>query len=344
MPKLRYIVTSIAAALAVEGAAAQPAETFYAGKTVRILIGFDVGGQYGQFARLAATHLRQHIPANPSLIVQSMPGASGITAMNYLTNVAPQDGTTLALVTVGVIQEGLLESPAKFDPRQLRWIGRMASVMQIGIAATSSGIRSLDDAKARPFVAGGIGANSLPTLNFRLANEMAGTRFKLVTGYKGTAEMHLAMERGEIHAYNNAWDFVQDRHLPDVVSGKIAIIFVNGLRKVPELARVPNLADFARSDVERSFMRIYSAGTEIGRSLVAPPGIPLERLATLRAAFAAMLADAAFRADAAAQSIRVEPMEGAQLAAFADDVLGMPAATVAAARGFYAKVLDEPKP
>lgn len=347
MSRLRTLITAwaIAVMALVAGGAtgvAQPADSFLAGKSVRILIGFDVGGQYGQFARLAATHIRAHVPGNPAITVQSMPGASGITAMSYMTGpAAPQDGTVLAIVTLGVLQETLLEPQTKFDARKLKWIGRMQTVMQIGLAATASGVKSVADAKARPFVAGGIGANSLPTMNFRLLNEMAGTQFKIITGYKGTAEMHLAMERGEINAYNNAWDFVENRYLADVKSGRLAIIFVNSLGRLPELASVPNIADFARNDVEKAFMRIYSAGTEIGRSLVASSGVADERIAVWRVAFAKMLADPAFRADAAAQTIRLEPMSGERLAAFADGVLAMPAETVTAARGFYARLLGD---
>lgn len=346
---LRLLLTVMAALTIGAGwrhdtAFAQPAEPFFAGKTVRILIGFDVGGQYGQFARLAATHIRAHVPGNPTITVQSMPGASGMTAMSYMTGPAtPQDGTVLSIVTLGVLQETLLEPQTKFDARRLKWIGRMQTVMQIGLASTSSGIGSIADAKARPFVAGGVGANSLPTMNFRLLNELAGTQFKIITGYKGTAEMHLAMERGEINAYNNAWDFVENRYLADVKSGRFSIIYVNSLGRVPELASVPNIADFARTDVEKAFMRIYSAGTEFGRSLVASAGVPDDRMAIWRVAFAKMVSDPAFRADAAGQSIRLEPMDHVKLTDFATSVLTMPPDTIAAARAFYARLLGDTK-
>ncbi len=335
----RFIVAAITLIGLPLAAASQTADAFYAGKNVRILIGFDVGGQYGQFARLASTHMRAHVPGNPTMTVQAMPGASGMTAMNYLIGPAPQDGTVLALVTLGVMQEGLLEPQSKFDPSRLQWIGRMQTVVQLGIAATATGLRTLADAKAREYVAGGTGMNSLPTMNFRLLNEMAGTRFKIVAGYKGTAEMHLAMERGEITAYNNAWDVVQERYLADVKSGRFALIFNNGLSRVPELAGVPYLADFARNDVEKAFMKIYASGTELGRSLVAPAAIPKERLAILREAFAGMLRDPAFLADANSQGIRLEPLGGVQVEAMAADVLSVPKDTVVAAREFYARLL-----
>jgi tripartite-type tricarboxylate transporter receptor subunit TctC len=335
-------VALLFAALAATPAAsyAQSAGSFYAGKTVRILIGFGVGGQYGQFARLAATHLHNHVPGKPTFVVQSMPGASGLTAMQYVTTNGPQDGTVVALVTLGVMQEGMLEPGTKFDPAKLAWIGRMATVAQVGLASTKGGLKSIEDAKVKEYVVGGLGLNSLPTMNYRLINALAGTKFKIVTGYKGTAEAHLALQRGEIDTYNNAWDIVRTRYPAELKDGRYALIFLNGRTSDPALPKMPNIADLARNDVERAFMKIYTLGPELGRSLVTSTKVPADRIATLRAGFGKMLADPAFKADAEKQGIGLEPLDGAGLEKLAAGVTTLPADTVTAARVFYTKLLE----
>jgi tripartite-type tricarboxylate transporter receptor subunit TctC len=327
-------------AATASSAFAQTAAGFYAGKTVRILIGFGVGGQYGQFARLAATHLPSHIGGKPTFVVQSMPGASGMTAMHYITTNGPQDGTVIALVTLGVMQEGMLEPGTKFDPANLAWIGRMATVAQVGLASTKGGLRSIEDAKAKEYVVGGLGINSLPTMNYRLINALAGTKFKILTGYKGTAEAHLAMSRGEVDTYNNAWDVVRVRYPAELKDGRYALIFLNGRTSDPALPKVPNIADLARNDVERAFMKIYTLGPELGRSLVISTKVPADRIAALRQAFGKMVADPAFKADAEKQGIGLEPLDGDGLEKLAAGATKLPPATVAAARAFYAKLLE----
>src|SRR5687768_4492890 len=187
MPMFLRALIAIATAVSVAGAA-HGSDDFYAGKTVRIIIGTTTAGEYGLYAQLMAQHIGRHIPGKPTVIVQSMLGSGGLVALNHLGKIAPQDGTVLSLPHINIVQDGLLNPKAQFDPAKFQWIGRASSALQVGIASSQSKVRSLDDAKTREIVAGASGVNNPTCLKPRILNALAGTRFKMVTGYKGTGE------------------------------------------------------------------------------------------------------------------------------------------------------------
>jgi tripartite-type tricarboxylate transporter receptor subunit TctC len=324
-------------------AAAQPAADFFAGKTVKIVIGTTVGGEYALYAQLIARHIGKFVPGNPTVIVQTMPGGGGMLALNHLANAAAQDGTVLSLPHVNVVQDGLLNSQVRFDPRKFQWIGRIASLRQVGIASSKSQARSLADAKTRELVAGGSGVNNPTALNARILNTLAGTKFKIVTGYKGTSEVAIAWERGEVDVLTVSWDIIVDRYGDQLKAGRISPLFVYAMKRPPELANVPSMLEFGRDETEQAFLQIYSIGTEIGRSLVAPPGVPKERIAILRQAFAKMLSDPEFIQAVAQGGIRFDPLDGESLASSVAKVTDLPATTVVRARAFYQRLLDEVK-
>ena len=337
----RWALVVIAALLSPATAVAQANEDFYAGKTVRIIIGTTTAGEYGLYAQLMAQHIGKHIPGKPTVIVQSILGGGGLVALNHMAKVAPQDGTVLSSPHINIVQDGLLNPRVQFDPAGFQWIGRVVTALQVGVATSRSNVRSLEDAKKRELVAGASGVNNPTGLNPRILNAVAGTRFKIVTGYKGTGDTKLAWERGEIDVMTVSWDFITGRYGDQLKSGLIHPLYIYGMKRPPELAAVPSMTEFGRNDAERAFLQIYSIGTEIGRALAFPPGVPAERVAIWRAAFTKMLADPDFKQAVAKGSIRIDPLDGATLAARIAAVVALPKDTIAQAATFYERLLAE---
>jgi tripartite-type tricarboxylate transporter receptor subunit TctC len=321
--------------------AAQASGDFYAGKTIKIVIGTNVGGEFGVYGQLIGRQLGRFIPGHPTLVVQTMPGAGGMLALNYLASAAPKDGTVLAIPHVNMVQDGLLNPKARFNPGQFQWIGRIAGMRQVGVASAKSNARSLADAKSRELIAGGAGVNNPMALNARILNALAGTRFKIVTGYKGAGDVALAWERGEVDMMTISWDIVMHRYGNQLKAGLIHPLFVFAMRRPAELADVPSVLEFGGNDAENAFLQIYGIATEIGRSLMAPPGVPKERIAVLRAAFSAMLSDETFRDVVSKSEIRFEPADGESVASSVAAVVGQSRSAIAAAREFYQRLLDE---
>jgi tripartite-type tricarboxylate transporter receptor subunit TctC len=320
-------------------AAAQPQPAFYAGKTVKIVIGAGMGGEYGLYAQLTARHIGGFIPGKPTVIVQSMPGGGGVNALDYLANVAPQDGTVLALPHVHIVQVGMLDPKARFDPGKFQWIGRLADQLLVGVVSSRSGVRSLADARTKELIVGATAADNPSALSARILNEVAGTKFRIVTGYRSTQEIGIAWERGEVDVLWSGWAEVSRRYSAQLQAGLIVPLYVYAAKRPSDLAGVQTLAELGRNDAEKAFLQIYSIGTEIGRSLAAPPGVPRERVELWRAAYASMVQDPGFKAAVAKDKIRFDPLPGDRLAASVAEVVSLPAALIASAREFYDRLL-----
>lgn len=334
------LLLSVSAAIAVWAGRANAEPAFYAGKTVKIVIGAAMGGEYGLYAQLVARHIGRFVPGNPAVIVQSMPGAAGITALRYMANAAPGDGSVMVVPQVSIIQEGLLNPSAQFDPSKFQWIGRLTTQVQTGVVRSQTGVRSLADAKTRELVAGGVGITNPTTLNPRILNTVAGTKFKIVTGYKGTHDVMVAWERGEVDVLTTSWDMITARY-GDKINTVAVPLYVNALKRPPELAHVPLMTDFGRNETEKAFLQIYGIGASIGRSLAAPPGMPKDRLAVWRVALEQMLEDPEFRATIHKTNIRIDSLDGARLSASVEQIFALPIDVVAEARKFYRELLIE---
>lgn len=339
--RMLALVVCAVAVLPARSGGAEVSSDFYAGKTVKIVIGAAVGGGYGVNAQLIANHVSKFVPGHPTVIVESMPGASGLRALNYVANVAPRDGTVLIVPMVNIVQDGLLSPSAKFDPARFQWIWRMTNLVQVGITSSRSKVRSLADAKTRELVAGGLGANNATALNPRILNMLAGTKFKIVTGYKGNNDVAFAWERGEVDVFTADWELLVARYGDRLKAGLVYPLYVHAMQRPQELANVPLVREFGRNDAERAFLQIYSIGTEIGRSLAAPPGVPKDRVAIWSVAFKQLLDDPQFRQEVAKASIRLDPLDGERLAASVADVVNLPQDTIAKAREFYERLLAE---
>ena len=331
----RLAVLILAAALAPLPAQADDAADFYRGKTVRVVIGTGVGGTYGVYGQLVARHFGRFIPGNPTVAMQSMQGAGGFTALNWLGTAAPRDGTIVTIGHINIVHEGLFNTEAKFDPRGFLWVGRFTSFASVGVASKKSGLRSLADARVREVAAGAPGAQSVPGQAPIILNKIAGTKFKVVAGYRSTGESFLALERGEVDVAATSMDALRSLHWPKLESGELTPIFVQSIRRLKEFPAAPTLGEFGNNEVEKAFLGVFNVTAEVGRSLAMPPGVPADRLAALRAAYQAMVADPAFLADIQKLGIVLDLLPGAELQEVIGASMKMSPGTQEQARKFY---------
>jgi tripartite-type tricarboxylate transporter receptor subunit TctC len=332
---LAAILCALILVIHAPAARAQSVADFYRGKTVRIIIGTSLGGAYGVFSQLASRHIGRFIPGSPAVIVQSMPGAGGLVSLNHLSSAAPRDGSVITLIHVTVVQEGLFNSGASFDPDAFQWIGRLASLEFLGLASKKSGVRSLDDARKREVVVGAPGLNNVPAQSPLILNRIAGTKFKLISGYNGTGQTFIALERGEVDLAVSSMDGIRALHWDKLKSGEFVPVFAQAGRRLKDFPSVPTLLELSNNDVEKAFLNVFSVTAEIGRALATPPGIPSDRLEALRKAFDAMIVDPAFKADVEKLRIQLDPMPGAALGQVVAQAVKMTPDTRAKARAFY---------
>jgi tripartite-type tricarboxylate transporter receptor subunit TctC len=315
-------------ALACAPAHAQTvSDNFYAGKTVSIIV--DGGGAYETYARVLAQHLPRFIPGRPTFIVQQMPGAGGVRAANFLYNVAPRDGTVIAGLHGAVLTAPLLSpTAASFDVTRFSWIGNVTRDTYVGYVWHTAPVQALADARSQLLVLGGtsVGGNGIDMAI--VARDVFGFKIKIVSGYKTSAETKIALERGEIDGtFANLWTSLKQTDW--LAKGLVRVIVQHGAQKHPELPTTPLFRDFARDDAERQMLDVLGVREEITRPYLAPPGIPPERLASLRRAFDATVRDPAYLADMARQQLEVaEPSSGEELAAMVEKIAKTPPAVV----------------
>ena len=238
-----------------------------------------------------------------------------------------------------MLEETILDPKARFDVRKFQWIGRFVDVDYVGVVTGKSGIKTLDDARKKTLVAGATGARAASALAPQLFNMYAGTNFKIVAGYKGTADMFLAQQSGEVDLVTATLVIIKAAHAEAYHSGKLVPIFAMSLERIPELPKVPSITEFGHTPAEKSFLKIWAAGGTIGRSLAAPPGVPAERVAAFRTAFDKMIQDPAFKADVAQHKTPFNPMNGKELTARIDKVMQITPEQIAATRKVYADLL-----
>lgn len=304
---------------------ADEASDFYTGKTISLLVGYEAGGGYDLYARLAAQFLGRYVPGHPTIIVQNMPGAGGLKAARYLLEAAPKDGTVLGIPAQTIAFDSLLGYSAGVDAGKFQWLGRMATNVEVGAAFAKTGIASVADLRVREVSVGGTGGTASTSVIPFLLNKLAGTRFKIVNGYRSAVEVILAMQRGEMDMVGGiGLATIEARFGKDIKDGTLRLIFQSGEGRDSLIPNVPNIAELGRSDEDRQILALFSSTAAIGRSLVAPPGVPAARVAALRAAIAVMLADTAVRQDAAAHSITLEPGSAEEVEGIVGKTLGSP--------------------
>jgi tripartite-type tricarboxylate transporter receptor subunit TctC len=305
-----------ALAMAVASAAAAPSGDFYKGKTVTLIVGGSAGGGYDTLARSIARYIGAHIPGNPSVVVEDMPGAGGLLAMDYLFHTAAQDGTVIALVENGPPLAPLFGvAQARFDATKFNWLGTPSVETAVTLLWHSVPVNSLADLKAHPTTMGASGTNSTQAFYTRLLDATLGTQMKAINGYKGLNDTFLAMERGEIDGspsvFYSAITSTRPRWLPDHLAKPL---LQYGPQPVKELADVPFVPDLITAPDDKLLMQAAVAPLALGRPLVTPPGVPAERVATMRQALADTFADSGFVADAKKIGLVVNaPQTGQQL-------------------------------
>lgn len=327
---------SFAAALAAFGAAAllsgAAAPGFYSGKTLQIVVSSGVGADsYDALSRLVGRHIGVHLPGNPPVIVRNMPGAGGILAANSLYNIEPRDGTVIGMFDQSIYQDQLFKIPQlKADVTKMNWIGRVMSNDAVLFAWHAAAVKRIEDAFRQQLIVCSTGSSS--QLRWTMLQRLVGLKFKLVTGYKGSGDCLVAMERGEVEALSMPWPVIRVLRAEWLRDKKINVLLQTGLDKAPDLPDVPRLVDLAGNDEQRQILELFSQPGKVGRSLVAPPALPPQRLAELRAAFAATLVDPDFCADAARMRLELSPLPGEKLQAIIDKSFNYPAAIVAKAK------------
>jgi tripartite-type tricarboxylate transporter receptor subunit TctC len=312
----RLIFLAIVMLLTQSPLAAQGTADFYRGKTVTLTVGYSAGGGYDTYARILARHMGKHIPGNPAIVVQNAPGAGSLKAANYLFNVAPKDGTAFGMFGRGIVLEPLIGSSnaAQFDATKFLWLGSGTDEAAVVVIWAAKGIKTWADMLDKPFTVGGEGTGSDPDVYALMLKNVFGVKLKLVSGYPGTAEMALALERGEVDG-RASWSWSSLKSLkPDWIAQKKVMLPVQlNLTKSPDLPDVPLLGDFATSDRQRQILKLVLSRQTMGRPFVAPPQIPADRQAALRKAFDDAMKDAEFLAEAKARGQEVNPVSGADL-------------------------------
>lgn len=321
-----------AAALALpSGASADPVADFYSGKTISLIISTGVGGGVDANARAVARHYGAHIPGKPTIVPKNMTGGGHLVATNYMYNVAPKDGTAIAAILPSFVLYQVIDGRgAKYDARKFLWIGASDVDNQNVYTWHGAGIRSVEDAKKREVLMGATGAGSYTTLWPTLMNNLLGTKFKIVLGYKATTEIHLAMERGEVQGRaGNYFSSLKSQNPDWLAEKKIDFLAQIGSERDPEFADVPLLTDLTTDKEKQQIFKLFSGEIGLGRPFLTTPGIPADRLAALRKAFQETMADPAFRADAKQARLGVHPLSADKLKDISDSILDTPAALVA---------------
>ena len=290
-----------------------PSDSFFAGKTVTILVGFGPGGENDTWTRLIVKHLPDHFPGRPRIVVQNSPGAGSLRLMNQLYNVSPRDGTVIGLVSRGLPLEPLLGGQGtQFDAAKMNWIGSPDRDTTICVARKDARVQTLNDLFSKELLVGATGSGADTAIYPDFLSELLGMKFKTVKGYQGVKEISLAMERKEVEGMCAAHDSLMRD--PLARSGQINILFQAALTADPKMPTVPVGTELARSEADREVLKLFFARVALGRPFVAPPGVPAERVAVLRQAFDATMRDPLLIDEGKKQGLNADPIAGTQLA------------------------------
>jgi tripartite-type tricarboxylate transporter receptor subunit TctC len=323
-----------ASAMSTTVAAQDSVADFYKGKRVTILVGFTAGGSSSLYAQSLARHMGRYLPGNPEMLVQNMPGAGGLVVANHVYNSAPRDGTVFAITGRTAAIEPLLGNKnAKFDAQKFNWIGTANVEYTTCIAWHTAPVKTLADAMQKELIVGGSGSDATEVVFPKAANKLAGTKFKVVTGYHGSTEINLAMERGEVQGFCGiGWTFLKLRKTAWLKEKKVNILFQLAMRKHPDLPDVPLIIDHAKTPEGKKIFEFLFAPQEMGRPFFAPPGVPAERVQALRDAFEKTLKDPQYLAEAAKLGIEVQYVGGEAIHALLARVYGSPKELIEQAR------------
>ena len=317
---------------------ADAVEDFYRGRTLEMTVPGSSGGDYDRRARIVARHMGRLIPGNPQFVVKNMPGGIGLQAANHLANTAPRDGTSMTIVFQNMpVLQAIGSSAVQFDARRFGWLGNTTNSPNVINSWHETGITRIEDVFQKELVVGASGVSSTGYIYPAAMNQILGTKFRIVGGYPGGNEINLAMERGEVGGRgSNSWASWKSNHPHWIAEKKIHILVQVGLSRAPDLKDVPLMLDLAKSEEDRQVLTFLSSDMGIARAFATTPDTPSERLGVLRKAFMALMADAAFLAEAEKQQMDIDPSGPDEVQKVVASMIEAPPAVIARARALLA--------
>jgi len=328
-------VAVVAAAMLAQPAAADKVSDLYSGRTVTIIFGYSVGGTYGKTSLVLSRHLGKNIPGNPTIIVQSMPGAGGMKAANYAYNAMPKTGLYLLMPPdMSIVSQVLRPKKVKYDARKFKWLGRVFGSNTLIAVRRDSGVTTIQEAMKKQVILASTGKGSPTFIVSSLANGLLGTKFKIVTGYRGAAPTKLSMERGETQGVSLAWaSWKNDREAWFKGSNSFAVGLVqSGFKRLKDLPNLPLISELVTDPDAKAAADLIATSSLIGRSLALPPGAPDYLVEPLRAAFWKTVNSPEFIAEATRTRLPLLQMQGAEIQQTVDQILNMSPSAVATAR------------
>ena len=326
---MRKLLKACAAALPLMAvisapAPAGPVEDFYQGKQIRFIISSATGGDYDQWSRLIARFLGKYVPGNPTIIPQNMPGGGQIIATNYLFNAAPQDGSVIGMIGRNLPNDALLKKEGvRFDPVKFNWLGSPELTNRVCTAIEGAPVQKAQDLFERDLLVGGAGAGTAVSTTPTLLSRLLGMKFKLVEGYGSSQGVLLAMERGEVQGICQSLSSLRGSRPDWFESGKLKVLFNTERHPVAGL-NAPSVFDFVKTDDQRKILSLYTSSVELGRPIVAPPGVPKERVEALRKALSDTLKDPELLEEAKRQGMEMTYVSGPEIATLIADLMSTP--------------------
>jgi tripartite-type tricarboxylate transporter receptor subunit TctC len=337
VPGLTILSGLLLAAALTLPAHADAVEDFYKDRMITLIAGYSSGGGFDLYARVVANHLGRHIPGQPRIIVQNMPGAGSLRAANHLYNVAPKDGSVISLTRSPVIEPLVGASGAAFDVTKFTWLGSGASDLTVCGLLGNPKVNTMADARQAQFTLGGLGPGSDEDMYAKILRKLLGLKIHLVSGYPGGAELILAVERGELDGRCGwAYSSIKISKPNWIAEKKIKLLNVLALERSPELPDVPAITEFATSERQKQIFKFVLNAQTLGRPFAAPPGIPADRAAALRKAFDVAMADPALLAEMKAKKLDVEPIRWQSIEALLKDLYATPRDVVEETRAIIA--------
>jgi len=300
-------------------------EDFFRGKTIRLIVGSAAGGGYDVYARATTRVMSRHLPGNPGIVIQNMPGGGGLLAANYLYNIAGKQGLEIGMVERGSPFERLFhpnQHQARFEPRKFNWIGSPEQEIGLGFLRLPSPVKTIEDVRTHELVVSATSHTALTSVYPRLLNNLFGMKFKVVEGYPSSQEALYALNRGEVEAHVSGASsgIMRGQVGPWIADGKVKVILQLGLRPDPAFPGAALVTDLAQTDADRQILELFFAQQVISYPFLAPPGVPADRVKAFRDAFDRTMKDPDFLADAKRANLAVNPVSGAEIDALLERV------------------------
>ncbi len=335
---IRMALAGLSVLIGTSGALAQSAADFYKGRQLTMLVYSGAGSTYDMYARLLAKHLPNHLPGKPTIITQYMVGAGGLKQVDYMNKIAPRDGTVFGTIGRGLAFEPMLgKNEVGFDPLKFNWLGSMNREITVALSWNTAKVKTFEDLKTMELLVPGTGAGADSEIVPRAYNSLAGTKFKIISGYRDTSEAALQLETGELNGIAYwSWSSIISAHPDWIRDKKINLLFQTGVKEIPGVPGVPRIRELISNPTDRKALEFLLAREVIGRPFLLPPGVPADRVKFLREAFAETMKDPAFIKDAETGNVEVNLVTGEEVDALLKDAATSPSEVIERVK----KILD----